>query len=77
MIYVNGQVKIVLACVHFTSHVWPDTCPEDVSKPYFNRRNELSAVNGCILWGARVVIPLAVVLQCYVNYMSLIQGYVQ
>ena len=25
----------------------------------FNRWNELSAVDGCILWGARVVIPLA------------------
>ena len=49
----------VLVCVHFILHGWPDTCPEDVLKPYFNRQNELSAVDGCILWVARVVIPLA------------------
>jgi len=25
--------------------------------PFFNRRNELSVVDGCLLWGSRVVIP--------------------
>ena len=25
--------------------------------PYFDRCNELSTVDGCILWGSRVVIP--------------------
>uniref|UniRef100_A0A1X7TE39 Uncharacterized protein n=1 Tax=Amphimedon queenslandica TaxID=400682 RepID=A0A1X7TE39_AMPQE len=41
---------------HFFLHGWPDSCSEDSLKPYFVCQNELSAVDGCILWGARVVI---------------------
>lgn len=26
-------------------------------RPFFSRRNELSAHEGCLLWGSRVVIP--------------------
>lgn len=26
-------------------------------KPYFNRRDGLSVMQGCILWGSRVVVP--------------------
>ena len=25
--------------------------------PYFNRRNDLSVVDSCLLWGSRVVVP--------------------
>ena len=42
---------------HFILHGWPDTPPSPPFQPYFNHREELTAVNGCILWGARVVIP--------------------
>ena len=30
---------------------------EEELKPYFTRRNELTADQGCVLWGMRVIIP--------------------
>jgi len=35
---------------------WPVTDPGSVFSPYFARRDALSVVNGCLLWGKRVVI---------------------
>ena len=43
-----------------TSHVlqgWPSKPRNDAQKPYYNRREELSVENDCLLWGNRVVIP--------------------
>ena len=42
---------------HFILHGWPTYNKEEPIQTYFNRKDELSAVDGCILWGARVVIP--------------------
>ena len=36
---------------------WPNYVTDEASKPYFNRRNELSAEQSCVLWGMRTVIP--------------------
>lgn len=36
---------------------WPEILEDEQMKPYFQRKEELSAENGCILWGARVVVP--------------------
>lgn len=39
---------------------WPELLgPElrDILKPYFDRKDELTTQNGCIMWGLRVVIP--------------------
>ena len=42
---------------HFIQSDWSD-CEEDSKLiPYVNRKAELSVLNGCVLWGARVVIP--------------------
>ena len=35
---------------------WPNHVTEEELKPYFTRRNELSADQGCVLWGMRVII---------------------
>ena len=35
---------------------WPDAVSLDL-KPYQNRSEELSTLNGCVLWGARVIVP--------------------
>ncbi|XP_062620753.1 uncharacterized protein K02A2.6-like [Saccostrea cucullata] len=43
--------------LHFILNGWPDKCPEEECKPYFERRTELSSNDGCILWGNRVVVP--------------------
>ncbi|PIK48903.1 hypothetical protein BSL78_14238 [Apostichopus japonicus] len=36
--------------------VWPEQRNEAL-KPYYQRRNELSVEDGCLLWGNRVIIP--------------------
>ncbi len=38
---------------------WTLTAPDTALRPYHTRRNELSTVNGCILWGSRVIVPPA------------------
>ena len=43
--------------LRYILHGWLSKCPSDDMQPYFNRRNELSTQDGCILWGGRVVIP--------------------
>ncbi len=46
--------------VQFLKQGWPITIDKDSSLiPFFRRREELSLFEGCILWGARVVIPSA------------------
>ena len=35
---------------------WPTTVP-DCLKPYWNRRNELTIEEDCIMWGIRVIVP--------------------
>ena len=44
---------------HFILHGWPDTSPDSVFLPYFCRKEELSTVDGCVLWGSQVFIPTA------------------
>ena len=36
---------------------WPEEQLEADFKPYSCRRQELSVLNGCVLWGSRVIIP--------------------
>ena len=36
---------------------WPNSCPDPALQPYFNKRQELTVQDGCLLWGGRVVIP--------------------
>ncbi|XP_041435047.1 uncharacterized protein K02A2.6-like [Xenopus laevis] len=41
----------------FTSTGWPNYSSDKILKPYFEKRDELSMDQGCLLWGIRVVIP--------------------
>ena len=38
-------------------HGWTVTNPDANLQPYFNRRDELSVIDGCVLWGSRVIVP--------------------
>jgi len=38
-------------------HGWPSQEPKEELQQYWRRREELSVMDGCILWGARVVVP--------------------
>jgi len=54
------KVDPILSKVHqFVLNGWPGNSDEirEVFKPFYHRRDELSFEQGCVLWGARVVIP--------------------
>ena len=36
---------------------WPEATQEEALKPFFNRKEELSVQDGCLLWGSRVIVP--------------------
>ena len=36
---------------------WPDQITDEKFKPFLSRKTEMSAWDGCILWGSRMVIP--------------------
>ena len=41
----------------YTLSGWPSTPLEDNFKPFIHRKSELSVLDGCLLWGSRIVIP--------------------
>ena len=43
--------------LNFIKQGWPSKCPDPALQPYFQRRDELSVQDDCILWGNRVVVP--------------------
>ena len=43
--------------LYWTLSGWPQSNPEPAIKPQFQRKNELSVTQGCVLWGLSVVIP--------------------
>ena len=43
--------------LRFILEGWPAKNNSEEVNPYFTRRSELSVVDGCVLWGARVVVP--------------------
>ena len=43
---------------HFIQSGWTQLKLEPDLQPFYNRQNELSVVDGCILWGSRVVVPV-------------------
>ena len=50
--------KVLVKAYEYTSSGWPNHCPDPEIKPYWNRREDLSLEDGCLLSGRRVVIPL-------------------
>ena len=42
---------------HYVLSGWPRELDDPALQPYWNRRYELSVLEGCVLWGARVVVP--------------------
>ena len=50
------QDAILGKVFNYTNYGWPAKVDHDL-KPYFIKRNEISIQEGCLLWGARVVVP--------------------
>ena len=36
---------------------WPENLKDKELKPFFTRRDDLSLLDGCVLWGTRVIVP--------------------
>ena len=49
--------SLLVKVYEYTSSGWPGTCPSLELRPFWNRRDELSLENGCLLWGRRVILP--------------------
>jgi len=48
----------ILSCVRrFVQTGWPDHYLGDEYKPYVSRKNEMSTLDGCVLWASRVIVP--------------------
>lgn len=48
---------VLVRVLDYTLNGWPNHVTEEGLKPYFQRREELSTDQGCLLWGLRVIIP--------------------
>ena len=66
--------SLLVKVYEYTSSGWPGNCPSPELRPFWNRRDELSLENGCLLWGRRVIIPLDSKNVYWKSYMSAIQG---
>ena len=42
----------------FTMNGWTYKPQDEILKPFYMRRHELSVQNGCLMWGIRVIIPV-------------------
>ena len=48
---------ILSQVIKFVQQVWLNHNSDEALKPYFTRKEELSVLDGCLLWGNRVVVP--------------------
>ena len=48
---------VISQAIRYTRIGWPETCPSDDMRPFWERRTELTIQDDCLLWGIRVVIP--------------------
>ena len=54
----TARDPVLSQVLQFVLQGWPSEVEEEALKPYFIRREELSAHAGCLLRGARVTVPL-------------------
>ena len=60
----SGHIKewtkrdpVLSRVLRFILEGWPTKNNSEELNPYFTKRSELSVEDGCVLWGARVVVP--------------------
>ena len=52
----TNQDPILQRVLEYTKRGWPSKV-DDVLKPYYTRRNEITIENDCLVWGSRVIMP--------------------
>ena len=55
----SDKDPIISRVRRFIQYGWNTLCDDSSLTLYFSRQNELSVLEGCVLWGSRVVIPKA------------------
>eukprot|EP00112_Aurelia_sp_Birch-Aquarium-sp1_P002966 Seg1331.1 transcript_id=Seg1331.1/GoldUCD/mRNA.D3Y31 product="putative protein K02A2.6" protein_id=Seg1331.1/GoldUCD/D3Y31 len=53
----TGKDPLLSRVLSFVFNGWPEVCYTEELRPYCNRKLELPAEKGCVLWGTRVIIP--------------------
>ena len=53
----TDKVSVLAHVRRFILHGWPAQEPREELQHYWRRGEELSVMDGCVLWGARVVVP--------------------
>ena len=53
----TARDPVLSQVLQFVLQGWPSEVEEQALKPYFIRREQLSVHSGCLLWGARVIVP--------------------
>ena len=48
---------ILVKVYQYVMEGWPHKPVEDSIKPFYQRKDQLSADQGCLLWGLRTIIP--------------------
>lgn len=56
--YYTNKDQVLSRVASLVSHGWPNDMDAEEFIPYSRRKDELSMMDGCVLWGAHVVIPL-------------------
>ena len=52
----NKDIVLLKVSIYIRYGSWPSPTPDEI-KPFLRRKLELTIVDGCILWGKRVVVP--------------------
>ena len=53
----SASDPIIQTVIGWVINGWPNKTPTDDYLPYFRKRNELSIMENCLLWGSRIVLP--------------------
>ena len=50
---------LLLQVRNFVLNGWPNSAVDKDLQPYFNRRTEITLLDGCRIWGSRIIVPVA------------------
>ncbi|XP_037931645.1 uncharacterized protein K02A2.6-like [Teleopsis dalmanni] len=55
--YETAKDKVLAKILEYVTKGWPSNCNNSELKAYFNRKNDICIVDGCLMFGQRIIIP--------------------
>ncbi|XP_037944411.1 uncharacterized protein K02A2.6-like [Teleopsis dalmanni] len=55
--YETAKDKVLVKILEYVTEGWPSNCNNSELKAYFNRKNDICIVDGCLMFGQRIIIP--------------------